>query len=78
MLNIINHHESTNQDHIEYHLTPVTMAIIKRQEIISLKEKEIATHSSTAAWKTPWTEEPGRLQSMGSGHKESDTTERLH
>ena len=29
-------------------------------------EKEIATHSSTLAWKTPWAEEPGRLQSMGS------------
>ena len=29
-------------------------------------EKEMATHSSTLAWKTPWTEEPGRLQSMGS------------
>ena len=29
-------------------------------------EKEIATHSSTLAWKIPWTEEPGRLQSMGS------------
>ena len=28
-------------------------------------EKEMATHSSTLAWKTPWTEEPGRLQSMG-------------
>ena len=27
-------------------------------------EKEMATHSSTLAWKTPWTEEPGRLQSM--------------
>ena len=39
-------------------------------------EKEMATHSSTLAWKTPWTEEPGRLQSMGS--KESDMTEPLH
>ena len=29
-------------------------------------EKEIATHSSTLAWKIPWMEEPGRLQSMGS------------
>ena len=29
-------------------------------------EKETATHSSTLAWKIPWTEEPGRLQSMGS------------
>ena len=31
-----------------------------------LLEKEMATHSSTIAWKFPWTEEPGRLQSMGS------------
>ena len=29
-------------------------------------EKEMAIHSSTAAWKIPWTEEPGTLQSMGS------------
>ena len=29
-------------------------------------EKERAVHSSTLAWKIPWTEEPGRLQSMGS------------
>ena len=29
-------------------------------------EKEMATHSNTLAWKIPWTEEPGRLQSMGS------------
>ena len=28
-------------------------------------EKEMATHSSTVAWKIPWMEEPGRLQSMG-------------
>ena len=28
-------------------------------------EKETATHSSILAWKIPWTEEPGRLQSMG-------------
>ena len=35
-------------------------------------EKEIATHSSILAWKIPWKEEPGRLQSMGLqriGHK---------
>ena len=31
-----------------------------------LLEKEMATHSSVLAWKIPWTEEPGRLQSMGS------------
>ena len=29
-----------------------------------LSEKAMATHSSTLAWKIPWTEEPGRLQSM--------------
>ena len=37
----------------------------------------MAPHSSTLAWKIPWTEEPDRLQSMGS-QEESDTTERLH
>ena len=31
----------------------------------SKAEKAMATHSSTLAWKIPWTEEPGRLQSMG-------------
>ena len=35
----------------------------------------MATHSSILVWRIPWTEEPGRLQSMGS--KESDTTKRL-
>ena len=30
------------------------------------KEKTMAPHSSTLAWQVPWTEEPGRLQSMGS------------
>ena len=33
-----------------------------REELL---EKEMATHSSILAWKIPWTEEPGRLQSMG-------------
>ena len=28
-------------------------------------EKEVTTHSSTLAWKIPWMDEPGRLQSMG-------------
>ena len=35
----------------------------------------MATHSSILAWRIPWTEEPGGLQSMWS--QESDTTERL-
>ena len=34
--------------------------------------EEMATHSSILAWRIPWTEEPGRLQSMGS--QESDMT----
>ena len=35
-------------------------------------EKEMATHSSTLAWKIPWTEEPGALQSMGSQRVRDD------
>ena len=42
----------------------------------SILEKAMAPHSSTLAWKIPWMEEPGRLQSMGL--EESDTTEQLH
>ena len=33
---------------------------------LTLVEKEMATHSSILAWETPWTEEPGGLQFMGS------------
>ena len=39
-------------------------------------EKEMATHSSTHAWKIPWMEKPGGLQSMGS--QRVGSTERLH
>ena len=38
-------------------------------------EKEMATHSSILAWEIPWTDEPGRLQSVGS--QESDTAKQL-
>ena len=38
-------------------------------------EEDTATHSSILAWRIPWTEEPGGLQSMGL--QESDTTEQL-
>ena len=34
--------------------------------LLLIREKAMAPHSSTLAWKIPWTEEPGRLQSMGS------------
>ena len=46
-----------------------------------MMEKEMATHSSTLAWKIPWTEEPGRLQSMGFhrvGHDQATSLHSLH
>ena len=44
----------------------------------NLLEKETATHSSTLAWKIPWTEEPGRLQSMGSQRVRHDWAASFH
>ena len=41
-------------------------------------EKEMATHSSTIAWKIPWMEEPGRLQSTGSQRVGHDCVTSLH
>ena len=41
-------------------------------------EKEMATHSSTLAWKIPWTEEPRRLQSMGSQRARHDWVTSFH
>ena len=45
------------------------MSVFERQiksQIRASPEKAMAPHSSTLAWRIPWTEEPGRLQSMGS------------
>jgi len=39
-------------------------------------EKEMATHSSILAWRIPWTEEPGRLQSMGLQRIRQDGSDR--
>ena len=40
--------------------------VSRAKAVLALKmEKALAPHSSTSAWKIPWTEEPGRLQSMG-------------
>ena len=36
------------------------------KQLMQLREKAMAPHSSTVAWRIPWTEKPGRLQSMGS------------
>ena len=41
-------------------------------------EKEMATHSSTLAWKIPWSEKPGRLQSMGSQRVGHDWVTSIH
>ena len=52
--------------------------ILKTRDIILPKEVHIvkakmAIHSSILAWRIPWTEEPGRLQSMGSQRVEYDS-----
>ena len=57
------------QDH--YHNSKVLMSISISRSLA----KEMATHSSSLAWRIPWTEKPGRLQSMGSqrvGHNWSN------
>ena len=41
-------------------------APMNNQELGNMTEKAMAPHSSTLAWKIPWAEEPGGLQSMGS------------
>ena len=41
-------------------------------------EKEMATHSSSLAWRIPWTKETGRLQSMGSQRVEHDSATFTH
>ena len=53
------------------------MATLKEMQIQSLGqedllEKGMATHSSVLAWRIPWTEEPGGLQSTGSQRVEQD------
>ena len=55
---------------------PPKKASINQAASSHFSEKAMAPHSSTLAWKIPWTEEPGRLQSMGS--LRVNTTERLH
>ena len=56
----------TKRDHVlaeAHHLVRIQQLIVV---IITISaEKAMAPHSSTLAWKIPWTEEPGRLQSMG-------------
>ena len=42
------------------------ITLLTNVHIVKAMEKAMAPHSSTLAWEIPWTEEPGRLQSMGS------------
>ena len=51
---------------MEKHLSAILETWIETLGQEDPLEKEMATHSSTLAWKIPWMEEPGRLQSMGS------------
>ena len=50
---------------IATHLSFNVLAIYLAIYYINQMEKEMATHCSILAWRTPWTEEPGELQSMG-------------
>ena len=53
-------------------LEPIIQSEVSQKEkdkyciLTHVSEKAMAPHSSTLAWQIPWTEEPGRLQSMGS------------
>ena len=58
------------------HLPAMWKTWVRSQGWIDPLKKEMATHSSILAQKTPWTEEPGRLQSMGSQRVGYD--ERFH
>ena len=56
-------------------LPPVQETLVQSLGWEDPLEKGMATHSSILAWRIPWTEEPGRLQSMGSqrvGHDRSN------
>ena len=52
--------------HMVKHLTTMWETQVRSLSWEDPLEKEMATHSSTLAWKIPWTEEPGKLQSMRS------------
>ena len=51
---------------VKQRATGLTRTTFLKGRSVIISEKAMAPHSSTLAWKIPWTEEPGRLQSMGS------------
>ena len=54
---------TTNLDSV---LKSKDITLLTKVHIVKAMEKAMAPHSSTLAWKIPWMEEPGGLQSMGS------------
>ena len=60
------------------HLPPMWEALVRSLGQKDPLEKEMAAHSSTLAWKIPWAEEPGRLQSVGSQTVRHDWATSLH
>jgi len=74
--NVSKHCQISIEENYPFLLRPLVGQMVKRLPTMretwvqslgwkALLEKEIATHSSILAWKIPWTEDPGRLQSMG-------------
>ena len=60
------HHRASLVAQTVKHLPAMQETWVRSLGWEDLLEKEMATHSSTLAWKIPWMEEPGRLQSIGS------------
>ena len=59
--------------HRDVHSLEIILTTLEeRASLILITEKAMAPHSSTLAWKIPWMEEPGRLQSMGSQRMRRD------
>jgi len=64
VLNVANYQRNANQNHNEV-ITSRQSEMLLSQRLHIITEKAMAIHSSTLAWKIPWMERPGRLQSMG-------------
>ena len=62
--------ESETKKNLKHHDLVSSSHLKDKEKVVTVYhcrvEKAVATHSSVLAWKVPWTEEPGRLQSMGS------------
>ena len=71
-LNLCPLHSQVDSYPLSYQGSPCKiLCLLSYTQRVAL-EKAMAPHSSTLAWKIPWTEEPGRLQSLGSRRVEHD------